>query len=136
MFGPSLRAMATKKQPAAEKGAEADVQPFVILPPSDDGSPSWTVILADSHSPAEIFEELGHTGSGYSWDSVARIAMRGLAPEQAASFEFDSEAGTFVAMSEDGEAVHALASALAALIRDEDALREAIEAVPDDDWDD
>jgi hypothetical protein len=87
-------------------------------------------------SPIELFEEEGHSGNGYAWDSVARIAMKGMPRAQVRTISFGSEAGTFVAYGEQLEPLVALGHALVALLRDEDALRKAIRAVPEDDWDD
>ena len=117
-----------------EPQVDRSFQPFVLLSPSEH-SASWTLLLADTHSPAAIFEEQGHTGSGYSWDSVARQALRDLS-EHAESIEFDSEAGTFVAMSAEKAALVALGGALKRLLEDPDALRKVIRSVPEDDWDD
>ena len=94
----------------------------------------WTLCLSDGDSPIELFEDEGHSGNGYSWDSVARIAIaqRHL---DADAIRFGSEGGTFVAQSDSLDTLVALAEALLALLRDEAALRAAIRAVPADDWD-
>lgn len=111
------------------------VLPFAILGPSEDDA-LWSLILADTYSPAEVFEAFGHTGSGYSWDSIARVAMREAPASQLEGLTFDSEAGTFVVMSEDEQVIRSLGVKLCALLHDEAALRIAIAAVPEDDWDD
>jgi hypothetical protein len=95
----------------------------------------WTLCLSDAHSPIELFESEGHSGNGYSWDSVARVAMaeRGI---DGGAIRFDSEGGTFVAQSESRDVLIALGRALVGLLGDESALRNAIRAVPGEDWDD
>jgi len=132
------RKRALVKSGASPKAAVLETDrtfaPFVLLSPSEH-SDSWTLLLADAYSPADTFEEQGHSGNGYSWDSVARVALRDF-PEHVATIEFDSEAGTFVAMSEDKASLVALGGALKRLLDDEEALRTAIRAVPEDDWDD
>lgn len=122
--------------------SELSIAPFAVIAQTqgeeddEDREPRWELILADFHSPIEVFEEIGHTGSGYAWDSVARVAMKGLPEAQVAGFSFDSEAGTFVVTSSDQQAIRALGAKLFELLQDHDALRAAIAAVPEDDWDD
>ena len=93
-------------------------------------------MLADFDSPIEVFEAEGHSGNGYAWDSVARVSCGALDEKQRAALEFNSEAGTFVVLCEQKDALEKLAQSLVGLLRDHEALRAAIRAVPDDDWDD
>lgn len=118
------------------------IAPLYLVEHTDDDGPRaadawrWSLCLSDSDSPVEVFEEVGHTGSGYAWDSVARIAMASLTQSHREAIEFDSEAGTFVAVSALAEPLIALGTELAKLLRDDEALRRAIRAVPEEDWDD
>lgn len=109
-------------------------RPFVLVPP-DEESPRWSLLLADAHSPADLFEAEGHSGNGYAWDSVARVAMTAF-PEHRDAIAFNSEAGTFVAESEEKAAVIALGAALLRLLENEAELRTVIRSVPEEDWDD
>jgi hypothetical protein len=115
-------------------GAQQTIAPLFLVEPHAPGA-DFSLCLADAHSPIELFEEEGHSGNGYAWGSVARVALADLGIDEE-SIRFDSEAGTFVAISPSREEVEALGRALAALLRDEEALRRAIRAVPEDDWDD
>ena len=109
-------------------------KPFVLLGPSD-ASLGWQLLLADAASPVEIFEPEGRSGNGYAWDSVARVAIRAF-PEHADAIEFDSEAGTFVAMCDQKAPLIALGAALLRLLENPAELRTVIRSVPEEDWDD
>jgi hypothetical protein len=111
-----------------------ELAPFFLLPPERAPRP-WNLCLADAFSPADLFEEEGHSGNGYSWDAIARsvMAARGI---DATTVTFDSEAGTFVAECPHRDVLLALGRALVALLRDPEALRDAIGSVPEGDWDD
>jgi hypothetical protein len=137
------RQPAASKKPAATASAKQDmsadgrkaIAPLFLVEP---GPPHehWTLCLSDNESPIELFEEEGHSGNGYAWDSVARIAMKKLGESVSRVVEFNSEAGTFVAQSERLETLLALGQALATMLREPESLRVAIRAVPADDWDD
>jgi hypothetical protein len=126
------------KQPVARVAAEPATidafRPFVLLGPSE-ASTGWQLLLADSASPIEVFEPEGRSGNGYAWDSVARVAIRAF-PEHADAIEFDSESGTFVAMSEQKAPLIALGAALLRLLENPAELRTVIRSVPEEDWDD
>jgi len=114
--------------------ASKALAPLFLVDPEGEGP--WSLCLSDSESPVELFEEEGHSGNGYAWDSVARIAMRGLSQPDRDAIEFGSEAGTFVALcSAEGPLLN-LGIELAKLLRDDEALRLAIRSVPEEDWDD
>ncbi|MFO0553611.1 MAG: Imm51 family immunity protein [Polyangiaceae bacterium] len=129
---PAAKKPAAKK-PAAKKKPVNELEPFFLLPPESEGP--FNLCLADVDSP-EVFEDEGHSGSGYAWDSIARMAMKDWPEAKKALVSFDSEAGTFVALADTSEPLEELGKALLGLIRDEDALRATIRAVPEDDWDD
>ena len=128
---PPTRRLAAKK-PAADVAAA--IAPLYLIEPNAPSN-HWTLCLADTHSPIELFEEEGHSGNGYAWDSVARVTLK-RAKLSAAGVDFDSEGGTFVALGESRDSLIALGRELASLLRDPEALRRAIRAVPEDDWDD
>jgi hypothetical protein len=132
---------AKKKPPAAPARAAKPsgderqaIAPFFLVEPDEPGA-RYDLCLADAYSPLELFEEEGHSGNGYAWDSVARVALGELGID-AETIDFDSEAGTFVALSHSRDNLVTLGRALAALLRDERALRKAIRSVPEEDWDD
>lgn len=111
------------------------IAPLKLLPPDPPYS-HWTLMLSDADSPADVFEDEGHSGNGYSWDSVARACWGELTEAEHALLEFDSEAGMFVVLCEDEDLMARLAPSLARLLHDHDALRDVIRSVPEDDWDD
>jgi hypothetical protein len=137
---PAAKKPATKKQAAKKQAAmdpadqAAAMAPLYLIEPNAPHT-HWTLCLADTHSPIELFEEEGHSGNGYAWDSVARVTIK-RAKLSAAGIDFDSEGGTFVALGESRDALIALGRELASLLRDPDSLRRAIRAVPENDWDD
>lgn len=133
---PPPRKPAAKKPPAKETSADpaAAIAPLYLVEPGATYT-HWTLCLADTHSPIDLFEEEGHSGNGYAWDSVARVVIE-RAKLSAAGIDFNSEGGAFVAQGESRDALIALGRALASLLRDPKALRSAIRAVPEDDWDD
>lgn len=126
-----------KRTPAATKpevDPTAAIAPLYLVEPAAPYT-HWMLCLADTHSPIELFEEEGRSGNGYAWDSVARVTIK-RAKLPAAGIDFNSEGGTFVAESESRDALVGLGRELASLLRDPEALRQAIRAVPEDDWDD
>jgi hypothetical protein len=129
---PAKKAPARARKPAGDE--RQAIAPFFLVEPDEAGG-RYDLCLADAYSPLELFEEEGHSGNGYAWDSVARVAIAELGID-AEGIDFDSEAGTFVALSHSRDNLLTLGSALAALLRDERALRKAIRSVPEDDWDD
>lgn len=93
-------------------------------------------MLADAHvteEAFEVFEDCGQYGNGYGWDGVARQAIRQFMPELTEQFDFDSEAGTFVAQSTNEDALRRLGAILARTQIDLPLLTELIEAA-DPDW--
>jgi hypothetical protein len=133
------RKLAAPRPPAAQAapavpGTIDAFKPFVLMAPNEH-STKWSLFLADAHSPVDLFEEEGHSGNGYAWDSVARVAMTTF-PDHRDAIEFNSEAGTFVAESEEKAALIALGAALLRLLENEAELRTVIRSVPEDDWDD
>ena len=56
----------------------------------------------------EVFEtraDEGFKGSGYDWESLARVFIEEKCPELSAKINFDPEAGMFAAYSKDKDAV-------------------------------
>jgi hypothetical protein len=131
----AAKKLAVKAKQGVSPEHRQAVAPLYLVEPGESYE-HWTLCLADSESPIDLFEEEGHSGNGYAWDSVARIAMKGLADGLARGIDFNSEGGTFVAESTELAALLELGRALAAMLRDQESLRVAIRAVPEDDWDD
>jgi hypothetical protein len=96
---------------------------------------TFCLMLSDHHMVAteDVFEECGQYGSGYGWEGVARSALRARAPELGDRLRFDSEAGTFVAYGDDGDALRRLGLLLQEAWRDRSVLKALIEA-GDPDW--
>lgn len=139
----SKKVPVAKKSPVAGTGAverspkeiARALAPFFLLPP-EETSTGWTLCLTDGESPADVFEEEGHSGNGYSWEALALSVMKAMPRKTSRSITFDSEAGTFVAMCGKPEPLLVLGEALVTLLRDEKSLRKAIRAVPESAWDD
>jgi hypothetical protein len=129
---PAKKAPARAAEPSGDE--RQAIAPFFLVEPDEPGG-RYDLCLADAYSPVELFEEEGRSGNGYAWDSVARVALAQLGID-AETIDFDSEAGTFVALSHSRDNLLVLGRKLAALLRDEPALRKAIRSVPEDDWDD
>ena len=53
----------------------------------------------------QVWEDGGFEGSGYDWESVARVFLEEKCPQLMGKFDFDSEAGMFCAYSKDKEAL-------------------------------
>lgn len=137
---PTKNPAAKKVQERAPAATKPEVAPAAAIAPLYLVEPAapythWMLCLADTHSPIDLFEEEGHSGNGYAWDSVARVTIE-RAKLPAAGIDFNSEGGTFVAESDSRDALVGLGRELASLLRDPEALRQAIRAVPEDDWDD
>jgi hypothetical protein len=93
----------------------------------DDGRVE--LILSTGGTDADaVIEESGHTPNGYFWDGVAGFLLESTAPEIGTSIEYDSEAGTFVAIGTDRRALARLGALLAVVANNPDAMRELIRA--------
>ncbi|MFE3024670.1 immunity 51 family protein [Nocardia tengchongensis] len=96
----------------------------------------YCLMLSDSNMPATAeaaFAEFGYDGGGYGWAGVARSAVATQAPDLANRFDYDPEAGTFVAYGEDPEALHQLGTLLQQALQDPAVLSGLI-ASGDPEW--
>jgi len=99
-------------------------EPFEVLT-RDDGT-CEAFFAAGTLAVDEVVEELDHEPNGYFWEGVARwLFMHGHEP-LAQRIELDAEAGTFVAVAEDREALEALMAAMQPYLRDAERLRALI----------
>lgn len=117
--------------PPSPQSDDEAIAPFFLVEPGGARPPC----MSDADSPAEVFEEEGHSGNGSSWAAVARAVIADISLENA-GIDVDSEAGTFVALASSRAALVTLGRHLATLLRDAGALRRRIREVPDDAWDD
>ncbi|MDX2545356.1 Imm51 family immunity protein [Streptomyces sp. WI04-05B] len=113
----------------------ADLAPLGLF----DTSPgNYSLILGDHHfaEAAGLFEAVGQEVSGYSWDAVARTAVRVHAPELADRIGgFDPEAGMMCVYGEDEAALRELGLILSSAFHDRVKLAALIEATDPGDWD-
>ncbi|MFI9786389.1 immunity 51 family protein [Kitasatospora sp. NPDC051984] len=96
---------------------------------------SYCLLLSDDRMVAvdEVFEAAGQPNGGYSWEAVARSAVRSRAPHLEGRFGYDPEAGMFVAYGEDAAALRELGAMLSGAFHDRPTLRELIDAA-EPDW--
>ena len=74
---------------------------------------------------SEMFEtrkEEGFIGNGYDWEALAEIFLAEVYEGEDDSFEFDSEADTFVVYSEDGKSLSDFALAFKDACEDADLI--------------
>jgi hypothetical protein len=81
----------------------------------------------------EVFEEAGRYGNGYNWEAVARQAMRTYAQEYDGLFDYDPEAGMFVAYGDNRVALEKLGGLLAKAFHDRELLSELLKDA-EEDW--
>ena len=99
-------------------------------------SPGKFSLLLTQFSPADaIFDEAGHEGGGYGWESVA-VQVVAETPGLADRLDFDPEGSMFCAHGTDRAALEQLGTELALLFNDATRLRALIARVPEDAWDD
>ncbi len=80
---------------------------------------AFTLMLATGGTRVDdLVEELGHTPNGYFWEGVAQLLVETEAPELEGAFEYDPEAGTFVALGRDRGALERLGALLAEVAND------------------
>jgi hypothetical protein len=83
---------------------------------------------AGSTAVDELVLSLGHEPNGYFWEGVATWLLATEANELRGRFDFDPEAGMFVAYGADEEALRELGALLAKLANDGDAMTALIGA--------
>jgi Immunity protein 51 len=90
----------------------------------------YCLMLSDNHMYVvdDVFDECGQDANGYGWEGVSRSAVRERAPGLAERIQYDSEAGTFVAHSQDADALHQLGVLLRQAFHDHSVLKELIAA--------
>ncbi len=95
------------------------IEPFKFSSTEDQ----YTLFLeAGSGYLTDLFEsrsDEGFVGNGYDWESLAEIFLAEIYEGEDDSFEFDSEADTFVVYSEDGESLADFALAFKEACEDE-----------------
>ena len=95
----------------------------------------YCLMLSDNHmvDVMDAFEEVGQYGNGYGWEAVTRQAMRAHAPELDGLFDYDPEAGTFVAFGSNHAALQRLAELLSKAFADRELLLELLRDA-EEDW--
>lgn len=115
--------------------AESELRPFDLFQ-ADDDPPLFSLMLTDEHmaKASEAFDGAGRYSNGYGWADVALGVMRTLAPDLERKVSMDPEAGTFVASSEDREALVRLGQLLSDAYHDRAKLTQLVAAAPFE-WD-
>jgi hypothetical protein len=109
------------------------VEPLTLM----ETSPGrFSLLLRDLDEVSGPFEAAGHAGNGYSWEAIARHVLEFSLSELEDRIEFDSEADTFCAYSEDRDALRELGTILAEAARSRKRLAKLIASVPPSLWDD
>jgi hypothetical protein len=103
----------------------------------DETSPGvFSLLMRDLDDISGPFEAAGHSGNGYSWESVARQVLESSMPDLEERIDFDSEADMFCARSSDRKALEKLGAVLAEAARSRKRLAKLIASVPPSLWDD
>jgi hypothetical protein len=97
---------------------------------------AFSLLLRDIDSTSGPFVAAGHSGNGYSWQSLAQYVLESSLPDVEGRIELDSEADMFCARGADGEALTRLGEFLADAARNPRRLARLIAAVPSGLWDD
>ncbi|MGI5238830.1 Imm51 family immunity protein [Dactylosporangium sp. CA-139066] len=83
-------------------------------------------LIAGTTGVDSVIAELGHEPNGVFWEGVAELLIVTEAPHLEGRFEFDSEAGAFLAYSPDRAAVDELATRLREATVDADRIRQLL----------
>jgi hypothetical protein len=103
-----------------------DISPFTLI----ESTPGkFSLLLSEFEPASEVFEAAGVEGGGYDWEAVARHIVENVETELVERVDFDSEASMFCAYGEDRNALLALGTSLAQLLRNHKALAKIVEAV-------
>ncbi|WP_432827369.1 Imm51 family immunity protein [Dactylosporangium sp. CA-092794] len=81
------------------------------------------ILVAGSTGVDDTIAELGHEPNGYFWEGIAQLLIDTEAPQLDGRFEFDSEAGTFVADGPDRPALAALSDLMRTAATDPSRMR-------------
>ncbi|OWK45771.1 Imm51 family immunity protein [Fimbriiglobus ruber] len=91
---------------------------------NEDGT--YSLIFTDFDGSAAVFEEMDQEGGGYGWHGVVDALVRMKAPKLKKRLDYDPEAGMFVALSKDKEALGQVAELIRNAVNDPKLLKEAI----------
>lgn len=92
-----------------------------------DGT-SLSLYLDEVEATVPVFEAGGKYANGYSWEGVARSAMREDAPSLTDKIEFDSEGSMFCVHAEEQAPLRRLGELLRDAVSDHDRLRRYLDA--------
>jgi hypothetical protein len=109
------------------------LEPFLL---DETSAGVFSLLLRDLDVFSAPFEAAGHSGSGSSWEAVARQVLESSLPDLEDRIDFDSEADMFCARSSDREALVRLGGVLAEGARSRKRLAKLIASVPPNLWDD
>lgn len=92
----------------------------------EHGDGTHGLCFDDFEPTLPTFEAVDREGGGYSWHGVVDALVRMRAPHLRRKLSYDPEAGMFVAISKDPDALRQVAALILQARSDEDLLREAI----------
>jgi hypothetical protein len=100
----------------------------------DEYEGKYSLVLPTGNNPVDdLVQELGHEPNGPFWDGVAQWLVQTEAPSLEGRIEYDSEAGTFVALG-DRAALEELKKRLAPYLSDAKKLRALVAAAEEADF--
>jgi Immunity protein 51 len=103
---------------------EDDFAPCKLIAYNDGG---YGLILSDAHfTHYDVFEEAGREGNGYDWSGVVAVLVGEQWPALVARVSYHSEAGMFVARSDDRAALREIAQLIRRVMQDKALLRETV----------
>jgi Immunity protein 51 len=114
---------------------DEDLSPLTLMRHDHPLGYSYSLMLtAEDMVPVmDTFEEYDYYGNGYGWEGVARSAVRAHAPNLTDLLDYDPEGDTFVAVSNDPDALRRLGALLRRALREPDFLEQLLRD-GDPDW--
>lgn len=107
------------------------MEPFELV----EIEPGEFSLLTSVFEPAdEVFETFGRQGGGHDWSSVALFLLANDAEHLDPHIELDSEAGMFVANSQNRDALTEFGKLLSGYFNNPTKLRTLIGRLPEDPW--
>ncbi|HSD87602.1 MAG TPA: Imm51 family immunity protein [Kofleriaceae bacterium] len=91
------------------KPDKAAFEPGILV---DHGEGRYSLTYDKFPNFSNVFDPKGLQGGGYTWHGLVATLMTETAPDALEAIDFDPEAGMFVAVSEDLDALMEVAKAL------------------------
>ena len=91
---------------------KADFAPGTLV---EHGGGHYSLIYSEFPDFSDVFDPKGLQGGGYTWHGMVMHLLEENAPEALDALDFDPEAGMFCALSDDLDALRAVARMLVKL---------------------